>query len=933
MPLFSSRSRRSRSVRRRHFARSRHGCIRPETLERRTMLTGNDPSLADETPSEVAVEPPALVAPIGEGLDTFASTDAYADWLVEQAVDRWQYLFGQPRYGSPWWYGDDFFIDEPMLQGDVLELTAMVDSADVAVASIGREGLVDSSTTNTQIAGVDEADLVEVDGDILYSLAQGRLSVVQGFAEAAPALVSQIDLTDSGRVAGMYLFGDRLTVVSRDVEMTIAGRTALGFPNIYPPVLGRTQTTVTVLDVTDPAAVTVANRTTFDGELISSRMVDGQLRLVLNHRLDLPQPQLVPIDLVQEPTVSPLAPTEDLAAPMPMLHRDVFLRRPLPTGRYETAEAYAARVRDQLVETMTPQVYQVDAAGNPLDVSTLVEPTAIDIPEPGNVRQLTTVTTVDGTAARPQPITTGLFTQGEVQVFATADEVYVFDSHWKESEPSPALFDVMVWQPPTPVTTVTKVGFAISQLDSPAIDLVSQGTFTGRVLNQFAADEQAGFLRVVVETSGRGSGVVVLEQQGESLVAVGSLSGLAPNENLYSVRFVGDRAYFVTFRMVDPLFVVDLSTPTAPTLLGELKVPGYSDHIQPLDENHLLTIGRDADDATGRFKGMQVSIFDVSNPASPSLLHRHTLAGGRSTSTVITGDRWRRGDGDHLALGFFPDEGVITIPVRTDGQFGWEPPIQIGLPLPEITLPTPMIPALEEPVIGAIEVGSETEELSLTLVPEPFQPKWKPPLQHLEVLSFDINGGISSLGAIDHDTSVDRAVKISGQLVGVSSSEVTVHDFTDPGTTVGSVRLDEVTIQSIDDLPASTLQPLPDIAALLDRAVAGLPVRGTWLAKAAETIGEETVVFAEHASGAVHRLTSHGPFAEEGWAAFGFEGVGNAENKPLARSARGTSFASAVPEIHSILSQAVLERLNMERDESGHLRRKGAFFAEFVKMP
>jgi len=147
------------------------------------------------------------------------------------------------------------------------------------------------------------------------------------------------------------------------------------------------------------------------------------------------------------------------------------------------------------------------------------------------------------------------------------------------------------------------------------------------------------------------------------------------------------------------------------------------------------------------------------------------------------------------------------------------------------------------------------------------------------------------------------------------------------------VRLDEVTIQSIDDLPASTLQPLPDIAVLLDRAVAGLPVRGTWLAKAAETIGEETVVFAEHASGAVHRLTSRGPFAEEGWAAFGFEGIGNAESKPLARSARGTSFASAVPEIHSILSQAVLERLNMERDESGHLRRKGAFFAEFVNMP
>ena len=108
---------------------------------------------------------------------------------------------------------------------------------------------------------------------------------------------------------------------------------------------------------------------------------------------------------------------------------------------------------------------------------------------------------------------------------------------------------------------------------------------------------------------------MVLEQQGESLVEVGSLGGLAPQEDLYSVRFVGSRAYFVTFQRTDPLFVVDISSPTDPTLLGELHVPGFSDHIQPLDEHHLLTIGRDADEST--VKGMQVSIFDVTDPTSP----------------------------------------------------------------------------------------------------------------------------------------------------------------------------------------------------------------------------------------------------------------------------------------------------------------------------
>ena len=910
MPLFHFDSRRSCSDRRRRNDRAVPPG-RPETLERRTMLTGNDPVADDGTSGPDAAEPPAIVAEVGVGLDTFASAEAYADWLVEQAVDRWQYLFGRASYhGQQWWLGDDFFFDVAVLRGGDGGIVAMppVTAADLTVAASDvAVTTAESSPTNTQIAGVDEADLVEVDGDTLYSLAHGRLSIVQGFANATPDLVSQINLNTSGRIAGMYLFGDRLTIVSRDVEVTIAGRTLSVFPSIYPPLPIRAQTTVTVLDVSDPAAVSVANRTTIDGELVSSRMVDGQLRLVLNHQLKLPRPAVLPYSPIEEPIAGPVGGSAEPAVPALSLDRNIFSwlpEIPEPSGRYETAEAYATRVRQQVVEAMTPQVYQVDAAGNPLDVSPLVEPTAIDIPEPGAVRQLTTITAFDVTSDQPQPVTTGLFTRGTVEVFATTSDLYVFDTHWS-NETSQGSIELSWWRPS--VTTVTKVGFGADQAGSPTVSRASQGTITGRVLNQFAADEQDGFLRVVVEVRGEGSGVRVLEQQGENLVEVGSLTGFAPGEDLYSVRFVGDRAYFVTFLQVDPLFVVDLSTPTAPTLLGELKVPGYSDHIQPLGEHHLLTIGRDADDETGLFMGMQVSIFDVTDPTSPSLLHRHTLAGGRSTSTAITGSRWRRGDGDHLALGFFPDEGVITIPVRTDGQFWWGPPIE---------------PPIIRPLGG--ETGALLPRDPIVL---PKLPGRKLPSQQLEVLSFDIVGGISSLGGIDHDTSVDRAVKVAGQLVGVSASEVSVHDFAEPATTLGSVRLDEVTAQPITELPAAAPQTFPAIEMLIEQAVAGLPVHKTWVAKTAETVGDQTVMFAEHASGAVHRLTSQGSFAEAGWAAFGFEGVGNLESRPLSRQARGEAFAAAVTEVRSMLSDAVLERLNLSRDTAGRLHRSGPRFA------
>ena len=901
MPLSTSSARRRRVFRRR-LSRQRHGCRCPETLERRTMLTGNDP-VSGEQDAAGLPEPPAAVAEVGAGLGTFESADAYADWLVGQAVTRWRHLFGKPA--SPWWHGeiDLQFGGDPVLRDDRPSIVPGADGPDVAITNVsdGAGESLGSSTTNTQIVGVDEADLVEVSGDTLYALTAGRLSVVRGFAAAAPELVSQISLEGQGRVTGMYLSDNRLTIVSRAHAFTIAENPPLTLPGIHPPAVHRAQTTVTVLDVTDPSSVSVVTRTTLDGELVSSRMVDGELRLVLNHRLSFPLPDVIPGEAEPQPTV---ASPEPATARRPAVLGERFSgllwwpELPTPSGRYETAEAYAERIRRPLVEAMTPQVYQVDADGNPFAVAALVEPTAIAVPEPGMVRRLTTITAFDVTGEQPQPAASvGLLTSGTVEVFATADDLYVIDGHQTGASADSI---VPLWrQQLRPVTTVTKVGFGVEQAGGPTVSLGAQGTFGGRVLNQFAADEQDGFLRVVVEMWGEGSGVRVLEQQGDSLVVVGSIAGLAPQEDLYSVRFVGDRAYFVTFRRVDPLFVVDLSTPTAPTLLGELKVSGFSDHIQPLDENHLLTIGRDADDATGFFQGLQVSIFDVTNPASPALLHRHTLAGGRSTSTAITGSRWRRGDGDHLAFGYFPDEGVITIPVTTDGQFDWRSPFDLPILADDgVALPSPAVPQ------GEISIASLTVAADIWL-----PPAWTPPTQQLEVLAFDIVGGIDSLGTIDHDTSVDRAVKIAGQLVGVSASEVSVHDFADPATTLGSVRLDEAVAEPMKDLPVAGPQAFPAIETLVEQAVAGLPVHQAWVARAAETIGDETIIVAEHVSGAVHRLTSGGQVADRGWAAFGFDGIGNAESRPLSRQARGEAFAAAVTEVRSLLSDAVLERL------------------------
>jgi uncharacterized secreted protein with C-terminal beta-propeller domain len=110
------------------------------------------------------------------------------------------------------------------------------------------------------------------------------------------------------------------------------------------------------------------------------------------------------------------------------------------------------------------------------------------------------------------------------------------------------------------------------------------------------------------------------------VLPVGELRGLAPGETIYSTRFLGDRGYMVTFRQVDPLFVFDLADPAEPTLLGELKIPGFSEYMHPLEDDlHLLTIGFDGTD-DGQITGLALQIFDVTDPTDPKLSHKQVIS-------------------------------------------------------------------------------------------------------------------------------------------------------------------------------------------------------------------------------------------------------------------------------------------------------------------
>lgn len=719
-----------------------------ERLEGRQLLSGNEPQqseviLADDAPGAIEliarVEPwrpceimdvshtPAAIPsrPVAPSPESFRArpvwVDQLVDRLVSQSVDRWRGVFGQPVHRSWGWCG--------MFRGCVF---------------VSYVGLPLLERPASSVAVMDHADVVKSAGGLHYLLGSNRLSIVKGLGAGKPHLVSQVGLGDIGRPIGMYLTSGRVTIVS-----TSSGT-------------GGREGSVTVVDVSHPAAPRVVSRIAFDGEVVTSQLSGGQLRLVLRHETKLGA-------LAQWlDGQSPAVECQEGTPPPPVEHawaqdgamvdgRTTLWRCGLgcspSIGHFESEVSFANRLRQELLARIdrafsVPCVRHFDAAGNVSSERPLVALEAIGELATSALERIgagqfdwwndtrgdfTSVTAIDISPGTPAVGASICIAQpGNLIAHYTPDSLYLMSSSWLGTE-------------------ITKIEFGQGHDGLPTTVVAARGRVNGTVINPFAADEREGKLRLVVDqASWRGGGVavVILDSQGDSLVEVGRLDGLAVGEDLHAVRFAGDQVYLVTLLTVDPLFVVDVSTPTAPRLLGELKIPGVAEHIEVLDGGYLITLGRDM--AAGQwqreFTDMQVSLFDVRDPTRPIRVDYHSFSGGWRTRSVVTGLPGVHADGDPLALGVFGAVGIVTVPVERRG-------------------------------------GS----------------------QALEVLRFDPATGLEWVGVIDHDAYVTRTLQIDDRLIVISDSEVSVHDIADPTVVVDVVRLDG----SDGDLPGPEEWTLP----------------------------------------------------------------------------------------------------------------------------
>ncbi|MCR4284573.1 MAG: beta-propeller domain-containing protein [archaeon] len=252
-------------------------------------------------------------------------------------------------------------------------------------------------------------------------------------------------------------------------------------------------------------------------------------------------------------------------------------------------------------------------------------------------------------------------------VYASIDNLYIAQTNWNLGDEKQK-------------TVLTRFS-----LDDGKIEFEANGEVPGHILNQFSMDEYDNYFRIAT-TVGEvwnseeksTNNVYVLD---EDLKITGTLEGLAPGESIYSVRFMGDRGYVVTFKKVDPLFVIDLGDTSNPMVLGKLKIPGYSDYLHPYDETHLIGIGKDAVDAEEElsdarnldfawYQGVKMAIFDVSDVENPIEMYKVTI-GDRGTDSEALHN--------HKAFLFDKEKELLVLPItlaeiqgeqKEDNQYG-----------------------------------------------------------------------------------------------------------------------------------------------------------------------------------------------------------------------------------------------------------------------
>lgn len=503
------------------------------------------------------------------------------------------------------------------------------------------------SKTNIQVESVDEADFVKNDNKYIYVLAQKKLVIVDAFPAVNASILSSVVI--EGRPVDMFVNDDRLVVFTEDSDQVPV------YPEYdYRPVMRYApRTTALVFDIADrKKPVQVANYS-INGNYFRSRMIGEFVYFIV--KADAYYSDAVNMPVIKQGETKLITPdvyyfdnpeqnyvfhtiaslnlnsvkmdaksfmmgySDNLYVSENNIYITYYKNFPARYYEAEREERFYNVVVPQLPEEVQKEIYDIKesklSSYEKWDkISSILEETynRMDVKE------------------------------RLIYLRNVKDKIDEYDAKLSEEREK---------------TVIQKI-----KIDKGEIEYKAKGEVPGILLNQFSMDESGEYFRVATTTqlwtrsgSLQHNNVYVLNKD---LSMVGKLEGIAKDERIYSTRFLGDRLYMVTFKRMDPLFVIDLSKPENPRILGELKIPGFSDYLHPYDENHIIGIGKETkEEGWGgvSIKGVKLSLFDVSDVNNPKQLDKYEIGSAGTDSEALR---------DHKAFLFDRKKNLLVIPIR-----------------------------------------------------------------------------------------------------------------------------------------------------------------------------------------------------------------------------------------------------------------------------
>lgn len=583
----------------------------------------------------------------------------------------------------------------------------------------------DYSKTNVQVEGVDEGDIVKTDGKYVYTFSNNNLVIASAVPAESAKILSKTEMTDIDSVREIYINGDYALVIGNSyfynnypvpLKAGAAASNNLSISRVPYPYYGGSYVTAQIWNVAHREKPVLVRSLDFAGDLLTSRLTGGYAYLVLHS-----QPQY---RIMDAKTIS--ARTIDI---MPS-YRDI--------------RGTDIAKRDKISFKQLDSCADVDYI-YPIRRADYMEIVALPLDKPLN------------------PIGTKIVFGAGQEVYASTENLYVAATE----------NDYWWYRPVSEKTEFYKFHF-----NKENITLVASQSVPGHILNQFSMDEYKGNFRIATTLGNNWNGdvrqnnIYVFDKD---LNRIGWYENFGEGEKIYAARFMGERAYVVTFQETDPLFVFDLSDARAPKLLGELKMPGYSTYLHPYDATHLIGIGKNAITNTSSpgfawYQGLKLGLFDVTDPAHPVEMFK-TEIGDRGTDSLALND--------HHAFLFSKEKNLLVIPVTV------------------------------------AQLMSEQKNSTSTDLWEYGQTNY----QGLFVYDIDLINGFSFKGGITHfpeansqnyvnyygQQMIKRSLYIGDNLYALSEAEMTIHHLSDL-TMLGRVKLSNLSDNPVYYLEAPAVK-------------------------------------------------------------------------------------------------------------------------------